>query len=108
MKSATKNRKLKLKKAISLSTVIEKNLKDASFAKLYQKEQLINSIAKMILELRKATGMTQAELAKKVKTTQPAIARLESGRDKRVPSLELLMRIASAAGARLNLRFQII
>ena len=94
-------------KFISLDSVIEENMRDPEFARLFAKEQLINAIAKMIFEVRKATGMTQAELARKVKTTQPVIARLESGRDTRIPSLELLMRIASATGAKLNLKFQI-
>ena len=54
----------KSKKAISLKSVIDKNLKDLDFAKLYQKEQLINSIAKMIYDIRRKTGITQSEFAK--------------------------------------------
>ncbi len=104
MKTTTKNKKVK--KAISLKSVIEKNLKNSDFAELYQKEQLINSISKMIYDVRKKTGMTQSEFAKEVQTTQPVIARLESGRDSRTPSLDLLMRIANASGTRLNIRFQ--
>ncbi len=104
MKNITKNSKAK--KAISLKSALEKNLKDPKFADLYQKEQLINALAKMIRDIRKKTGMTQSEFAKEVQTTQPVIARLESGRDSRTPSLDLLMRIANAAGTRLNIRFQ--
>ncbi len=104
MKNITKNKKSK--KAISLKSVIDKNLKDPNFAELYQKEQLINAIAKMIYDIRKKTGMTQSEFAKEVQTTQPVIARLESGKDSRTPSLDLLMRIANAAGTRLNIKFQ--
>ena len=94
------------KKAISLDSVLEQKLKDPEFAQLYRKEQIINNVAKMIYDIRKTNGLTQAELAKKVKTTQPVIARLESGKDSRVPSLDLLMRIADATGSRLNLKFQ--
>jgi ribosome-binding protein aMBF1 (putative translation factor) len=104
MRNITKNSKAK--KAISLKAVIEKNLKDPEFADLYQKEQLINALAKMIRDIRKKTGMTQSEFAKEVQTTQPVIARLESGKDSRTPSLDLLMRIANAAGTRLNIKFQ--
>lgn len=104
MRNITKNSKAK--QAISLKSVIKKNLKDPKFADLYQKEQLINAFAKMIYDIRKKTGMTQSEFAKEVQTTQPVIARLESGRDSRTPSLDLLMRIANAAGTRLNIRFQ--
>lgn len=45
----------------------------------------------------------QAELAARVGTKQPGIARLESGRV--VPKLELLQKIAVAAGRKLEVRF---
>ncbi len=93
-------------KAISLKSVIKHNLKNRDFLELYQKEQLINNLAKMIRDIRKKTGMTQLEFAQEVQTTQPVIARLESGRDSRIPSLDLLMRIARASGTKLNIRFQ--
>jgi len=104
MKNITKNRKTP--KVISLKSVINQNMKDPNFAELYQKEQRINNIAKMIRDIRKKTGMTQSEFAKEVQTTQPVIARLEGGKDSRTPSIDLLMRIAHAAGTRLNIRFQ--
>lgn len=91
---------------VTLNEVLKKKLKNPEFEKHYRREQIINSIAKMIHDIRKSTGMTQSQLAKKVQTTQPVIARLESGRDSRVPSLDLLMRIADAAGAKLDIRFQ--
>lgn len=107
MKITMKNKKIKKRKTITLDDVIEENLKNPEFAKHYRREQIINSIAKMIHDVRKSTGMTQTELAKKVDTTQPVIARLEGGRDSRIPSLDLLMRIADATGAKLNLKFQL-
>jgi transcriptional regulator with XRE-family HTH domain len=54
--------------------------------------------------LRIEQGMTQEELARKVGTRQPNIARLESGR--RTPSLGLLRRVAEALGARLIVRIE--
>ena len=56
----------------------------------YQRELLINEISKMVVALRNAAHLTQAELANKAGTTQPVIARLESGTDTRIPSLSLL------------------
>jgi transcriptional regulator with XRE-family HTH domain len=47
--------------------------------------------------------LSQAELAERAGTKQPAIARLESGRV--VPRLELLQKIADALGMRLEVRF---
>lgn len=66
---------------------------------------LINQIAKMITQLRRNAKLTQQELAEKAKTTQPVIARLESGSDDRIPSLELLARLAQATNARLRIVF---
>ncbi|MBN2689466.1 MAG: hypothetical protein JXR42_02525 [Gammaproteobacteria bacterium] len=39
--------------------------------------------------------------------TQPVIARLESGKDSRIPSLSLLSKVATAAHAKLNISFEI-
>lgn len=39
----------------------------------------MNHIGKHIADIREAQGMTQSDLAKKIKTTQSAIARIESG-----------------------------
>jgi UDP-N-acetylglucosamine 1-carboxyvinyltransferase len=38
-----------------------------------------NNIGKRIADIRDAQGLTQSDLAKKIKTTQSAIARIESG-----------------------------
>lgn len=93
-------------KKITLNAVIEKQKKkDPKFVEYYQKELLINEISKMIVKLRKAAHLTQTELANKAGTTQPVIARLESGTDTRIPSLTLLVRIAFASHARLHIGF---
>jgi len=54
------------------------------------------------LKARPVAGITQAEVAKRIGTTQAAIARLESGRGK--PSLATLRKYARALGYRLELR----
>lgn len=94
-------------KKLTLDAVIEaqKN-NDPEFTKHYQNELLINEISKLVIKLRNAARLTQAELAKKAGTTQPVIARLESGTDSRVPSLALLARIASASHASLHISFE--
>lgn len=91
---------------ISLSSVIKSQLKDPKFKEHYERELLINAVSKMIVKLRKSSKLTQAELAKRAGTTQPVIARLESGTGTRVPSLLLLARIAHATHARLDIKFQ--
>jgi ribosome-binding protein aMBF1 (putative translation factor) len=51
-------------------------------------------IADRVAERRKELGLSQAELAQLVDTTQSAIARLESGG--RPPRIDTLLRIANA------------
>ena len=61
----------------------------------------------LILEVAKArqrAGLSQAELAKRMKTTQSTIARLESGRG--LPSTRTLSRYAKATGHRLKISFE--
>ena len=57
-----------------------------------------------VAKARARSGLIQAELAKRMKTTQSTIARLESGRGK--PSTRTLDRFAKATGHRLKIRFE--
>lgn len=93
-------------KKITLNFVIEEQYKkNPEFYEHYQRELLINEISKMIIKLRNAANLTQTELAERAGTTQPVIARIESGADTRIPSLSLLVRIASASQAKLHIGF---
>jgi len=56
------------------------------------------------LKARNNAGITQAEVAKRIGTTQSAIARLESGKGKHSPSLATLQKYARAVGCRLELK----
>ncbi len=55
-----------------------------------------------IARLRILKGLTQAQLAERVGTRQPSIARLENGTS--VPSLSFLQKIASALDARIEVK----
>ncbi|TMK76291.1 MAG: helix-turn-helix transcriptional regulator [Actinobacteria bacterium] len=55
------------------------------------------SIAQTLIDARKAAGLSQATLAERMSTTQPAISKVESGRA--VPTLGFLERFAKAIGA---------
>jgi transcriptional regulator with XRE-family HTH domain len=57
-----------------------------------------------ILKARTATGLTQAQIAERIGTTQSAVARLESGNGKHSPSLATLRKYAKALGYKLELR----
>ncbi len=58
-----------------------------------------------ILLARKAAGLTQADIAKRMKTQTPAIARLESALStgKHSPTLHTLRRYAEALGKKLEI-----
>jgi transcriptional regulator with XRE-family HTH domain len=62
---------------------------------------LFAQIAGQVADRRKERGLSQAELAKLVGTTQSAIARLESGG--RPPRIDTLLRTANALDADLHI-----
>lgn len=90
---------------IPLEEVIKEYLKDPVFKFNFEQRSAITEIAHIVRGLRKKAGLTQAQLAKKADTTQAVVARLESGKDKRIPSTDLLFRIAFAAKARMTISF---
>ena|ERR1700730_4248138 len=57
-----------------------------------------------VLKARAQAGLTQAEVAARIGTTQSAIARLESAQPKHSPSIATLQRYAKALGCRVQLR----
>ena len=61
-------------------------------------------IAARVRKARERLGLTQAELAARIGSTQPAIARLEAGGV--TPSLDTLHRIAEALGLELIVDFR--
>jgi transcriptional regulator with XRE-family HTH domain len=58
-----------------------------------------------VLKARVESGLTQAEVAARIGTTQSAIARLESAEPKHSPSIATLQRYASAMGYKVEIRF---
>ncbi len=55
-------------------------------------------LARRLIEARIKAGLTQADVAKKMKTKQAAVARIESGRQK--PSFRTIEKFAAAVGRR--------
>ncbi len=58
-----------------------------------------NNIGKRIADIREAQGLTQTDLARKIKTTQSAIARIESGTQN--ITTDMLKKISGALGKNL-------
>jgi ribosome-binding protein aMBF1 (putative translation factor) len=82
----------------------KKWLKDPAFIKAYDALDEEYSVIFAVMEARAKAGMSQAQLARKMKTTQSAIARLESG--KAHPSTRTLWKLAAATGTKLKISFE--
>lgn len=78
--------------------------KDPAYVKAYDALEDEFALAKAMIEARAQAGLTQEQLAQRMKTTQAVIARLESGRVK--PSTRTLERFAAATGMRLRISFE--
>ena len=87
-----------------VSDMHKKWLKDPKYSKAYDGLQEEFALAGQVIEARRRAGLTQQQLARKMATTQPVIARLESGNIR--PSLRTLERLAEATGSRLSISFQ--
>lgn len=85
---------------------IEKHLKDKEFKMHFDRAEAKRKIAQEIVFLRKAQHISQAQLAREINTSQQVISRLESPRDKRMPSLDLLDKVARALKRKLVISLQ--
>ncbi len=79
-------------------------LQNLEVQKEYENLKVLYDIKSEIIRLRLEQGLSQKELADKIKTKQSAISRLESGEYN--PSIELLAKVANALGKELEINFQ--
>lgn len=70
----------------------------------YEAARRAFELGERVRALREAQGMSQAELARRMGTSQPAVARLEAGGVE--PSIETLDRVSRALGSRLTIRLE--
>jgi DNA-binding XRE family transcriptional regulator len=61
-------------------------------------------LAAELLRARKKAGMTQEEVARRMGTQRPAIARIESPTSGHSPSVDTLRRYAEAVGCKLRIK----
>lgn len=88
----------------TLDETIEEHKKVAAFRTEYEKARLRVQIARQIKQAREAAGLTQGQLAQKLGVSQPTIGRLESLKDRRIPSLELVAKVVAVTRAPITLR----
>jgi transcriptional regulator with XRE-family HTH domain len=89
---------------IKFSTLHKKWMKDPEYRKEYDALEEEFALIAEVARARLRSGLSQVELARRMKTTQSTIARLESGRGK--PSTRTLARFAKATGHRLKISFE--
>jgi|WetSurMetagenome_2_1015567.scaffolds.fasta_scaffold60554_4 predicted ABC-type ATPase/DNA-binding XRE family transcriptional regulator len=90
-----------MKRRTNFNQYLDEQLKDESFAERFKKAGEAWDIALGLAALRKESGLSQKELAKRVGTTQQQISRLESP-SYEGHSLSMLRRVAEAIGATIN------
>ncbi|MGH9470189.1 MAG: helix-turn-helix domain-containing protein [Terriglobia bacterium] len=87
-----------------MSQMHKRWMKEAEYRKAYDALEEEFALAKAVIDARNRAGLTQTELARKMGTTQPVVARIEGGRTR--PSMRTLERLAEATGSRLLIRFE--
>ncbi len=81
----------------------EKALSDPKVKEACGKPDLEMDLLDIFLKARKMTGLTQDQIAKRMNTSRPVVARIESGGQKHSPSIRTLQKYASAVGFRLKI-----
>jgi ribosome-binding protein aMBF1 (putative translation factor) len=89
---------------IKIKSLHKKWMKDPEYRKEYDALEEEFALAAAVAKARMRAGLSQVQLAKRMKTTQSTVARLESGRGK--PSTRTLGRFAKATGHRLKISFE--
>ncbi|MBI3290417.1 helix-turn-helix transcriptional regulator [Candidatus Microgenomates bacterium] len=79
-------------------------LKNPEFRKIYEDTRLEREISRALIRARIEKRLTQAQLAKKLKTKQSVISRVESGQT--TPSLSFLKRLAEVLDTSLSVQFK--
>ena len=87
-----------------VSDLHEKWSQDPDYRNAYDELGSEFEIVRSLIQARIDAGLTQAELAERMSTTQSVVARLESGRVH--PSTRTLERIAESTGTRLRISFE--
>jgi transcriptional regulator with XRE-family HTH domain len=87
-----------------LNTLHERWLADPTYRHAFDALEDEFTLAQALAQARTHAGLTQAEVAERMQTTQSNIARLESGRS--TPSTRTLQKFAHAVHARLRISFE--
>lgn len=87
-----------MRRQTNFDLYLEDQLKDADFAERFKRAGEAWDVALQLASLRKKSGLSQKQLAKRVETSQQQISRLESP-SYEGHSLSMLRRVAEVLGA---------
>jgi ribosome-binding protein aMBF1 (putative translation factor) len=91
-------------KRIRVDDLHRKWMKNPRYRREYNALEEEFSLVGALIDARTRAGLTQEQVARRMKTTQAVVARLESGGSK--PSTRTLERFAEATGSRLKITFE--
>jgi transcriptional regulator with XRE-family HTH domain len=89
---------------VPLKNIAKRWMKEPGFKKGYDALEEEFSLASQLIEARSRAGLTQAEVAQRMGTSQSSVASLESGAAK--PSLSTLRRYANATGTTVKIKLE--
>jgi transcriptional regulator with XRE-family HTH domain len=94
-------------KKLSNKEFIRKAMQDPKFRAAYDALAPKFELLEKMLKVRAASGLTQAQIAKKMHTTISVVGRLESagGKKQHSPSLRTLEKYAAAVGCKIKVDF---
>ncbi len=93
-----------MKGAVKFSDYLKEQLKNKTFKKAFDDEEVYSSLAIQIANLRENNGYSQQDLARIVRTTQQTVSRLEDMQNKSL-SLGTLIKLARAFHRKLKIQF---
>jgi ribosome-binding protein aMBF1 (putative translation factor) len=89
---------------ISLDKILKEQLKDPEFKKLWEDSEPQYQATRQLIKARMKKKMSQRHLAKKAKTTQAVISRIENMTVN--PTIGLLQKIGKALDKRMKISFK--
>lgn len=90
---------------IPFDEILAGRLRNPKFKHAFEERRMVHEVAIAVRAMREQAQLTQVELARRIGSSQPSIARIEKGLGYRTPQWETLKKIASALGRQLKLSF---
>jgi transcriptional regulator with XRE-family HTH domain len=92
------------KKYIPVDKLFNERMQDPDFRRAYDALEDEFALAGALIDARGQAGLSQEDVAARMRTSQQTVSRLEGGRAN--PSVKTLQRFAEATGMRLRISFE--